>query len=373
MDTQDEKNYLTFLTRLLKTDSQTKNKSGVNKVADILQDQFDPSIFSIKRYSHDMSGDLLVVKTRRNTPSSKLLISGHMDTVLQSNDVPVSVKGKWLTGSGANDMKSALVSLIYAINLIKDKVSFSNLVFIFSPDEEVGSQAHITTMKKYYKKADYALVLEGQGDNGELCIKRRGIGLIDIAAKGKPGHSGHFANTYPNAIEEVSTIISKLTLVADRSEGLTINAGKIEGGVAPNVVAENCTANLDVRFRENSQFKKVEKICDNLQEEKRYKESDIKIQCRYIFPPMNPNSNSRKLETLVEKACNNINRKYKTHTRDSASDGNIMSSLGVGTIDGFGTKGKYIHTNKEKVYIPSIFESGKLLSEVIKEFLVLSK
>jgi glutamate carboxypeptidase len=243
-----------------------------------------------------------------------------------------------------------------------------NIIFTLTPDEETGSQIHLNTLKQYYKQAMYALVLEGMGDRGELCNSRRGIGLATLSTFGKAGHSGKFANVYPNAIEEAAHQIAQVGKLARPHQGLTINIGKISGGDAVNVVASKCRVEIDIRYTKMSQYFKTLASIQRITHKKLVKGSRVNIASRLIFPAMETNQKTKKLQEIVSSVAPGTVFQHRT----SASDGNLISSLGIGTLDGFGTQGRDIHTPKERMLKKSLTTSGELLYKVIRQFMIWS-
>lgn len=361
--------YLKLLQRVIKTDSYTNNYKGVNSVSKIISSEIEKAGFTKTIIKKSKKPDLIVLHSKRvDKTKPVLLISGHVDTVLPFAQVNYGEDNEWIYGSGANDMKGGLVSLVYGLqNLNPENVK--NIIVTLTPDEERGSQTYNKELKKFYRSADYALVLEGKGsDKWELCPTRRGIGLIEVETIGKEGHSGHFANKYPNAIEEMASLLSKISKIVDPKEGLTINFGKIEGGMASNIVAAKCSSSLDVRFNSESQFETVKSKLEFFAKEKLYRDSKINYSIKKIFPPMQMNKKTEDLIEIIKNAYQKLNLPLVLHHRNSASDGNFISSLGLGIVDGFGTFGEGVHTKDEKVLKESIEKCGEIIKETILSF-----
>lgn len=362
--------YLELLKDILVIDSRTSNFNGVNKVGIILKRNIVPLGFRCSEYKNKHAGNLLVFMSKRfNNQRPTLLISGHTDTVLSPKDVHLHENAKWIHGSGANDMKGGLVAMVYGIELaIQRHGQLGNIIITLSPDEETGSQAHKSILEDYYKKSTYALVLEGKGDKNELCSSRRGIGLMQLTCVGRPGHSGMYANLYPNAIEEAAYQLNNIVKLAKPKEGLTVNTGRINGGEAVNMVADKCVVDMDIRFMTDDQYTQSVRKIGNIIKDKKFSDSKISFETNKVFPPMTENKRMEELKQIVAKSYKKLGGKLKYHHRNSASDANLISSLGVGALDGLGTYGKYIHTPKERVLKESIFKSGRILSEIIMTF-----
>jgi acetylornithine deacetylase len=96
-------------------------------------------------------------------------------------------------------------------------------------------------------------VVFGEPTEGKLVAGHKGILSVDLKAKGKAAHSG-----YPwlgrSANEVLTTALAALMELGEhlpRSEKYgptTLNIGRMEGGVAGNVVAESATAKIAIRI-----------------------------------------------------------------------------------------------------------------------------
>jgi|SRR3989344_1783812 len=364
-------NYINLLKEILSIESKSGDSVGINKVDNILVKKLLKSGFNVKVYKKKNLPYQYVLKTKIwNNKLDKLLISGHTDTVLGLKEVEISENKDWIYGPGANDMKGGLISLIYAIEKLykENKNNIENIIITLTTDEEKGSTSYKKVLKRYYKMAKFALILEGVGENYELCSRRRGIAILNIKTIGKAGHSGRFSQIYPNALVELSYQVLKIVSLSNKNLGLTINLGKMNGGMAVNTVAEYAEATLDIRFKEQSQFKEVERKIYKLIKNKKQKLSKVKIEIENIFPAMIENKNTIIFKQIIKDAFTNLNKSPKFLNRESASDGNILSSLGVGSIDGLGTFGYDIHTNKERVLKESIYTSGENIIAILRSF-----
>lgn len=346
--------------------SGTGNIDGVNRFGDLVAKAFEAYGFKLKRYKRNGAADLLYLHTPKKTVKPNVLISGHLDTVFEpsANFTSIKENNSYLAGPGVNDMKGALVIALRAVRELSLHGVLHNVSIILSPDEEVGSVAHLPTMKRIAKEYDYGLVLEGVGDNWELCNSRKGIARLGIVTKGRAGHSGHWAQRYPNAIDALVPLVTATVALADLEAGTTINTGLIRGGEKINIVADKAQAFFDLRYKTKREYERVEQALHKL-----CAESGAKGVIEPLFPPLEPNKKTMVLMRLVEDAGKSIGRKITFHSRGSASDGNWMSECGLGVLDGFGTKGYDHHTVKERMLKSSVLRQSKLLKATIERIL----
>ena len=147
-------------------------------------------------------------------------------------------------------MKSGLLAGLYAIAAIRDVLGglpLARLVFVANPDEEIGSPASTSHIRRIAADADACLVLECARANGDIVSSRKGNLGLEITVHGRAAHAGVEPEKGRSAILEAARIVTELHALNGRWPGVTVNVGVIDGGTRPNVVAESCSMEVDVR------------------------------------------------------------------------------------------------------------------------------
>ena len=188
-----------------------------------------------------------------------------MDTVFDPGTVeerPFAIQGGIATGPGVTDMKSGLLTGLYAIAAVREVlggVPFARLVFVANPDEEIGSPVSTPHIRRLAREADACLVFECARENGDIVSSRKGtLDLVDHRDTGgrpMPASSprrGAARSSRPPGSR------SDLHALNGRWAGVTVNVGVIEGGTRPNVVAERCSLEVDVRAVTREGLEEVE-------------------------------------------------------------------------------------------------------------------
>ena len=182
-----------------------------------------------------------------------LLCIGHMDTVFDPGTAaerPFAIQGGIATGPGVTDMKSGLLAGLYAIAAVREVlggVPLARLVFVANPDEEIGSPASTPHIRRLARDADACLVLECARANGDIVSSRKGTLDLVVTVTGRAAHAGVEPEKGRSAILEAARITLDLHALNGRWPGVTVNVGVIDGGTRPNVVAERCSLEVDVR------------------------------------------------------------------------------------------------------------------------------
>lgn len=211
---------------------------------------------ALKDYGHlDVlrNGDAIVARTNMGR-ARRVLIAGHLDTVPVNNNLPTHFDGQYLVGRGTVDMKAGVaVQLKLAAELTEPAV---DITWIWYDHEEVSSDLNglgrLARENPELLKGDFAIL--GEPTNALVEGGCNGTLLVDITTRGKRAHSAR-AWLGVNAIHGVAPILSILSDYEPEEEevdGLlyreSLNAVGIRGGVAGNVIPDECTVTLNYRF-----------------------------------------------------------------------------------------------------------------------------
>jgi acetylornithine deacetylase/succinyl-diaminopimelate desuccinylase-like protein len=178
-----------------------------------------------------------------------VLLNGHLDTIPVASGWTKS-QGAWegdvLYGRGTADMKAGCVAALAAARRLLDRGKPVSL--LFTTDEEttmIGSKAHAPS--PIVRGAAAVVVLEPTGLR--VIAREKGVLWYRATTHGKSAH-GSMPHLGENAIQRMARLLGRLEPYSHPKDVLsevTVNVGQIHGGVAPNVVADACTVELDCR------------------------------------------------------------------------------------------------------------------------------
>jgi acetylornithine deacetylase len=170
-------------------------------------------------------------------------------------------------GRGSVDVKSCVaVQTIALLDIIKSKDASDppSVALLFVVGEEKGGEG----MKYFsaHKPTNYSAVLFGEPTESKLATGHKGMLSFTLDIKGRAAHSGYpwLGLSATNVLVEALGELRKLEDKLPRSPKLgetTVNVGRIEGGVAANVVAEHASAEVAVRIAAGTP-KAVEDLID---------------------------------------------------------------------------------------------------------------
>ncbi len=203
-------------------------------------------------------GHTIVARTNLGR-GERVVLAGHLDTVplTDSPNLPTSREGVNLVGRGTCDMKGGVaVQLRLAAALAEPT---RDITYVFYDCEEVESErnglARVGRNNPELLHADFAVLLEPT--NGAVEGGCKGTLRVDVTANGKAAHSARPWNGH-NAIHEAATILGRLVAYESQTievDGLeyheAMNAVAIRGGIAGNVIPDECVVTINYRFAPN--------------------------------------------------------------------------------------------------------------------------
>ncbi|MFN5631707.1 MAG: M20 family metallopeptidase [Sphingomonadales bacterium] len=323
--------------------------------------------------THGAGDHLLVTQDRHCPPEAKdgpgILILSHIDTVhpigTLAGPLPYRVDGDRAYGPGAEDMKGGAYIALAAIRQLgrDNRRTHLPIRHLMVSDEEIGSASAKPHIIREAQRAKYVLVTEPARSGGKIVTARKGIANFHVSAHGEAAHAGVEHHLGANAILEIAHQIVALEAMTDYDRDLTVNVGQVRGGIRDNVVPDQASITVDIRFPSPA-------IGDDIVERVR------------ALAPRNP-----KVRLVVEGG---INRPGYEKTPDIAalfehakglaaeigfdlvdlktgggSDGNYTAAYAP-TLDGLGVDGDGGHTLDERLYISSIVPRTLLLMRLME-------
>ncbi len=218
-----------------------------------LADAVEESVRELGYLSVHRDGNAIVARTELGR-AQRVVLAGHIDTVPIAGNVPSRVEGGTLFGCGTSDMKAGVAVQLKLAATVPDPVM--DLTYVFYDCEEVES--HRNGLLRLSRNcpdqlaADFAILLEPT--DGVVEGGCQGTLRAEIKARGERAHSAR-SWLGRNAIHGAGGILDLLSGYEAREpevDGLVyhegLNAVGIRGGVAGNVIPDECTVTVNYRF-----------------------------------------------------------------------------------------------------------------------------
>ncbi len=216
---------------------------------------------ALRAYPHlevTRDADAVIARTSLGR-DRRVVIAGHLDTVPVNNNLPARLdvnehEGDVLWGRGTVDMKGGCaVMLALAAQVAAPAV---DVTWVWYDHEEVSSDLNglgrIARARPELLEADFAVLCEPS--NAEVEGGCNGTLRADVRVTGKRAHSAR-AWMGENAIHAITPVLQQLVDYVPREvevDGLVyregLNAVGIRGGVAGNVIPDECVVEVNYRF-----------------------------------------------------------------------------------------------------------------------------
>src|SRR2546427_2616662 len=200
------------LRRFVTAESPSLEKAAADRCCGVIAAEWNKHATSVERIAQKHRGDLLRITyaTNKSRPSSQLLVLGHYDTVYSTGTLakmPFRVKGGKAYGPGTFDMKAGIVQALFALQALQQTQTElrKRIVFLWTSDEEIGSDSSRKLIELEARRSDAVFVLEPSfGPRGLLKTARKGVGEAEIIVHGRASHAGLAPEQGINAIHELA-------------------------------------------------------------------------------------------------------------------------------------------------------------------------
>jgi glutamate carboxypeptidase len=355
----------------IRTESPTHDRAGVNLMMDLVEAEMRDAPVRVERLpGPEGLGDAIVLRAGPERDEPATLVMSHLDTVhpvgTAARDLPIRIEGDRLYGPGVYDMKGGAFLALRAFRDVARAGSASRpLMFLLTPDEEIGSPFTRPIIEDLGRRAAFALVTEPARDGGKVVTSRKGVGRFECRTEGRPAHAGSRHADGRSAIREAARQVLAVEAMTDYARGVTTTVGLISGGSAMNTIPQQCRFSIDLRVETAADGAEFEARILGLQAH----DPDVRVA---VTGGMNrpPYERTPAVAALFEKArglAAEIGFVLADVPRTGGgSDGNFTAAMGVPTLDGLGIDGDGAHTLDEYGLLPSIGPRGRLMARLLE-------
>jgi glutamate carboxypeptidase len=363
-----------LLARTVDVESATENHAGVRAVAEIYAAELAALGFATRFVDQAEVGRAgHLVAEHHGTAGRRLLLVGHLDTVLQGE--PFRRDGARAYGSGISDMKGGnLIAIealrgLYAVGALQGR---QVIVVLTGDEEDTGTpyERSRAALREVAARSDVALAFEGY-EPGTAVVGRRGFSSWRLEVTGSQGHSSQIFGEErgSGAIFEASRILTAFhdTL---REPFLTFNPSVIVGGTVvrydpatfsgqatgkTNVVPGSVVVEGDMRFLTRAQLEAARERMKGIVAASLPRTSAT-IAFTDGMPSMEPSEANRALLGLVDAVSRDMGEgPIVAHdpSRRGAGDVSFISPP-LAALDGLGALGAREHAPGESVELAAI-------------------
>jgi len=301
--------------------------------------------------------------------SGQVMVLGHTDTVYPLGTLgkmPFRVAAGRAWGPGTFDMKGGIVLALFAVDALRAlKIQpTKRFVFLWTSDEEIGSESSRRAIEEEARRSDAVLVLEPSfGREGRLKTQRKGVGGAEIIVTGRSAHAGIDPEKGVNAVHELALQIARLMKMNDPRRGITVQTTVVSGGTITNVVPEHARALVDIRYARAADVAGINRKLHALRPI--LEGARVSVTGGADRPPLERTAAVRKLFGVAESLMQEMGLLLGEASTGGGSDGSFTAALGVPTLDGLGAVGDGAHSPREHVVIRRLPERAALIAGLL--------
>ena len=361
-----------MLRRFVEAESPSLEKAAADRCCGLIGGEWKRLGVRVEQIAQKHRGDHLRItySPQKARPTGQLLVLGHYDTVYSSGTLarmPFRVKGGKAYGPGVFDMKAGIVQALFALQAIQqvNPNLRKRVVFLWTSDEEIGSETSRKLFENEARHSDAVFVLEPSfGPRGLLKTARKGVGEAEIVVHGRASHAGLAPEEGINAIHELARQLARIETWNDFGRGVTVNAGIIEGGTRINMIPERARAVIDLRALHVQDMRNLERRLHSLRPMVRG--ARLEIRGGFDRPPLERKM-SAALFARAKSLAKLMNLTLGECTVGGGSDGSFTAALGIPTLDGLGAVGDGAHSAHEHILIKTMPVRAALLAALLTE------
>jgi succinyl-diaminopimelate desuccinylase len=199
------------------------------------------------------SGDAVLARTRLGR-ERRVLLAGHLDTVPVADNLPSRRDGDLLYGCGTSDMKAGDAVFAHVAAIMTTPRHDVTVVFYDCEEVEAARNGLGRVEREHRTWLDADLALLGEPTSGAVEVGCQGTLRAEVTARGRRAHSAR-SWLGVNAIHAAADVLARLRSYSAREVAIDgcvyregLQAVRIVGGVAGNVVPDECVVTVNFRF-----------------------------------------------------------------------------------------------------------------------------
>jgi succinyl-diaminopimelate desuccinylase len=313
-----------------------------------LADAVEEALRALPHLTVERDGDTVIARTSQGR-GERVVIAGHLDTVPVNRNLPSRVEGERLYGCGTGDMKAGVAVQLKLATLAETN---RDVTYFFYECEEIEESRNglkrIGETRPELLEADFAVLMEPSG--GIIEGGCQGTIRIDVTV---PGERAHSARSWmgSNAIHNAGVVLDILRSYEPSRpvvDGLEfregLNAVFVRGGVAGNVIPDECVVTINYRFAPDKSLADAEKHLREVFE-------GYEVTVVDGAPGARPGLTHPAAAAFVEAIGDETPARAKLGWTDVAR----FSALGIPAVNFGPGEPSLSHTRDEYVEIPRIF------------------
>lgn len=367
---------LRLLKRFVLCESPADSKPAVDRFGRIVAAEWEKRGAKIEFLQQKRAGNhvraawpgTLSRRSEIGARAGQILVLGHLDTVYELGTIkkmPFRVTQDCAFGPGIFDMKGGLVIALFAAEALAraKRLPRRRIVFLWTSDEETGSQSSRAVIEQEARRSVAVLVLEpANGPKGKLKTRRKAVGTADLIITGRAAHAGLNPAAGVNAVHELALQAARLMRLNNPRRGITVNPTIAQGGTRSNVIPAEARLTIDLRAETVADMRRIDRKLKTLRPI--LPGARVAVQGGFSRPPLELRA-SAELFSHAQALAHELGFSVDECLAGGGSDGNFTAALGAPTLDGLGAVGEAAHSPDEQVIISALPDRAALLAGLL--------
>ena len=300
----------------------------------------------------------------------QIVLTGHYDTVFPKDCEFQSIsesEDDIIRGPGVADMKGGILVMLEGLRAFEKYSHKQNIGYevLLSPDEETGSLGSAPLLAAIGKKSHLGLTYEPALQDGSMAGARSGSANFSLIIHGKSAHVGRAFDDGISAIRAAAKFVTGLEGNNGKTDGVTFNVGKIDGGGANNVVPDLAIVRFNIRAKSTESMDwAIAQIHNNINSI-----SENGIHCHLeggvSRPPKPKNAAQKQLMSQVASIASGLGMTLSFKDTGGVCEGNNLFASGCPNIDTLGVMGANIHSHQEYAIKSSFGKRARLTAAIL--------
>jgi acetylornithine deacetylase len=302
-----------------------------------------------------------------------LVLVGHIDTIpaWDEESTTVEVEDDKMYGLGTADMKSGCCAMIEAMCAVaRSEIELERgvILALVVGEEEYGDGSEF-----FLEDYQPGLTVIGEPTGLKPCIEHFGFAEFVLRCDGNPAHAA-FPELGANAIHAMLGWLSRLIegmhdVTNPDNKGdkqIAMNPRAISGGGDLFIVAEHCTAGVDVHLGPRIEHDEVIGLLDAARAEvvENHPDCQLSFEQTFYAPAYRLKADDPRLRPL-EEAFEMADMEWKPSAFRSHSDGNMFRQRGALPVICGPGKLEVAHTRHEHVDLSELHQAARLYAAMI--------
>jgi glutamate carboxypeptidase len=362
---------LSRIRRYVEIETPSGHAAGIDALASVIAEELVHLGADVRSHDAPGYGRNLVASIEGAEPDlDPLVVLAHIDTVHPVGTLlrqPFVLRDGRAEGPGVYDMKTGVALVVEALaRLHADGARPRRPVrFLVTCDEEIGSHSARPLIEAVARGAAAALVPEPSMPDGSVKTARKGVATYRFDIAGRAAHAGIEPEAAISAVTELSHQLPRILALADHARGTTVNVGVLHAGTASNVVSGEAWGTIDVRSVVPAEAERVHEGLLALRPVLRG--ATLVIQRTESRPPLVRTPDVVALYERARAIAAGLGVTIGEGATGGGSDGSLIATFGVPTLDGLGARGGGAHSVDEHILVDDLAFRATFMTRLLAE------